>query len=93
LPYYKNRDLKSSHEGLLKNRVSDEEEWGHDWEKQWETYDVINIFGHTHYDDVEIAKNYYGIDTGCVYGNKLTAIELGSMKIFDEELDMRDIEV
>jgi len=92
LPYFKRRYLESSKEGLLKNRVSDEKEWGQDWEKSWNTYDVINIFGHTHYDTVESSQNYFGIDTGCVYGNKLTAIELGSMKVFNEQLDLRDID-
>lgn len=91
LPYYERRDSSSSHTGLLKNRISDEEEWGHDWEKKWREYDVVNIFGHTDYKEVEIGENYYGIDTGCVYGGKLTAIQLNSMKIFDENVDTRDI--
>jgi len=90
LPYYKRRDSSQAHIGLLKNRISDEEEWGDDWEKDWKSYDVINIFGHTHYDKVEIGDKYYGIDTGCVYGGKLTAIQLGSMKIIDVILDSRD---
>lgn len=93
LPYFKNRDLEHSHTGLLKNRISDEDEWGHDWEKDWREYDVINIFGHTHYDEVEVGKNYYGIDTGCVYGGKLTAIELGSMNTIDVKLDKRDVKI
>ena len=59
--------------------------------KEWRDYDVINIFGHTHYDEVEIGKNYYGIDTGCVYGGKLTAIELSTMKIIDVPLNKKDI--
>ncbi len=91
LPYYKNRDSEKSHIGLLKNRISDEEEWGHNWEKEWRNYDVINIFGHTDYEEVEVGDNYYGIDTGCVYGKKLTAIELGSMKIIDVQADSRDM--
>jgi serine/threonine protein phosphatase 1 len=91
LPYYKNRDSSRSHIGLLKNRISDEEEWGDDWEKDWRSYDVINIFGHTDYHDVEVGKNYYGIDTGCVYGRKLTALQLGSMHIIDVTVDSRDI--
>ena len=36
LPYFKNRDSKKSHVGLLKNRITDEEEWGQDWEKRVE---------------------------------------------------------
>ena len=91
LPYYKRKDSSEAHIGLLKNRVSDEDEWGHDWEKDWHSYAVINIFGHTDYDEVEIGEKYYGIDTGCVYGKKLTAIQLESMNIYQEETDSRDI--
>lgn len=91
LPYYQKRDEERSHIGLLKNRISDEEEWGHDWEKNWRDYDIINIFGHTDYDEVEIGENYYGIDTGCVFGRKLTAIQLGTMNIYQVETDVRDI--
>ena len=53
--------------------------------------DVINIFGHCKFDEVLIGKNYYGIDTSCVYGNKLTALQLGSMKIFEENVVKVDI--
>lgn len=41
--------------------------------------------------EVQSAKNYYGIDTGCVYGNKLTAIELGSMRLYQQELLGKDV--
>lgn len=91
LPYYKNRDKNSSHIGLLKNRIDDEDEWGHDWEKNWRDYNVTNIFGHTDYKEVEIGKNYYGIDTGCVYGGKLTAIKLGKMNIISVPLNKKDV--
>lgn len=91
LPYYKNRDLEKAKVGLLKNRISDEKDWGDDWEKDWKDYEIINIFGHTHYDEVVIGKNYYGIDTACVYGGKLTAIELGSMKLISTPLNTKDI--
>jgi len=33
-------------------------------------------FGLCKFDEVLIGPNYYGIDTGCSYKNKLTAIEL-----------------
>jgi serine/threonine protein phosphatase 1 len=77
--------------GLLKNRITDEPDWGDDWEDNWEEYDVINIFGHTDYDEVNIEKKYYGINTGCVYNRKLSAIALESMEIFEAMTDMRDI--
>ncbi|PCJ15376.1 MAG: hypothetical protein COB02_18125 [Candidatus Cloacimonadota bacterium] len=91
LPYYRRRKNSSSHVGLLKNRIKDKEGWGHDWEKDWKNYNVTNIFGHTDYDEVEIGKNYYGIDTGCVYGKKLTAIQLRTMNLYQQEIDVRDI--
>ncbi|MGM0624171.1 MAG: metallophosphoesterase [Campylobacterota bacterium] len=90
LPYFKRKDRPQSLDGLTKNRISDQKEWGHDWESGYEEYDVINIFGHTPYAEVKRGKNYFGIDTGCVYGRKLTAIELGSHKIVQQPLDKRD---
>lgn len=91
LPYYKRRADSSSHIGLLKNRITDEAEWGDDWEEGWRDYDIVNIFGHTDYEEVEVGENYYGIDTGCVYGRKLTAIELGTMRIYQQSTDPEDI--
>lgn len=91
LPYFQRKDEKSGFEGLIKNRVEDEQEWGYDWESDWQSYGVINIFGHTDYENVKINQHYYAIDTGCVYGRKLTALELGSMKLFEQPCDRRDI--
>jgi serine/threonine protein phosphatase 1 len=91
LPYYKKRDEERSNIGLLKNRMTDKEDWGQEWEEGWEEYDIINIFGHCAFIEVEIGKNYYGIDTGCAYGRKLTAIQLGTMKIFEEQVVIKDI--
>jgi len=31
------------------------------------------VYGHQNFDDVRINENSLGIDTGCIYGNKLTA--------------------
>ena len=38
------------------------------------------IFGHTPFSEPFIAKNKIGIDTGAVYGNKLTCLELPALK-------------
>lgn len=95
LPYFKRKDLKDENiqNGIIKARLLDETtKWGENWEKDWKDYNIINIFGHTKYDEVKIGKNYYGIDTGCVYGGKLTAIELESMKIIDVKLNPKDLE-
>ncbi|NOQ32507.1 MAG: hypothetical protein GQ570_15480 [Helicobacteraceae bacterium] len=91
LPYFKRRDDKDKTHAMMVNRVADEDEWKWDWEDGYKEYYVINIFGHDHSDSVQVAKNYFGIDTGCVYGGKLTAIELGSMKLFEQSLVQKDI--
>lgn len=84
LPYYKRKDESDSKNPLFSNRLKDEG-YSDDWEDNYEQYEVINIFGHCVFKEVEIGKNYYGIDTGCVYGNKLTAIELDSMRIIEQK--------
>lgn len=94
LPYFqrKNLDDRDIQDGLIKARLEDEtSKWGENWEKGWRDYDIINIFGHTDYDEVKIGKNYYAIDTGCVYGRKLTAIEIPSMNTIDVDLNKKDI--
>lgn len=40
------------------------------------------LFGHTVHDDVEIADNYAALDTGCVYGGKLSAIRISDEKVY-----------
>lgn len=40
------------------------------------------IYGHQHFDEPKISKHAIGIDTGCVYGNKLSAIVFeGTMEL------------
>jgi len=91
LPYYQRRDSKSAHIGLLKNRITDEPDWGHDWEKEWKKYKVFNIFGHTVYDKPLLTKQYCGIDTGCGEGKKLSAINLGTNKVISVKTLEKDI--
>lgn len=40
------------------------------------------VFGHTPFREPLILNNKIGIDTGAVYGNKLTCVELPAMKFF-----------
>ena len=91
LPYFKRKDEIRSHIGLLKIRMKHEKDFGHEWEKDWEKYNVVNIFGHSHQEEVLFHNQYINIDTGCVYGGKLTALELGTNKVIQEKLDIRDI--
>ena len=90
LPYYQRRDIKKYQFPLRANRLSSME-YQKGWEEGYEDYDVINIFGHDSFDKVARGKNYYGIDTGCKYGKKLTAIELGSMKTIDVDVEPIDL--
>ena len=89
LPYYDKRDNKQYAHKLLTNRIDTEYEKS-DWEDT-NNLEIINIFGHCKFDNILVGTNYYGIDTGCVYGNKLTAIQLGTLKVFQEDLDKRDV--
>lgn len=82
LPFYEHRDNPSSYNDYLLNR----------YEKGMyiENDEIINIFGHCVFDEVVSGDNFYGIDTGCSYGKKLTAIQLGTMKCYEEIMDPRD---
>ena len=91
LPYYQRKDILEHQKKLYVNRI-DMDEFTHDWE-DYANYDVINIFGHCKFDDVLIGDNYFGIDTACAYGNKLTAIELKTHKIYTQatlDIDLED---
>ena len=82
LPFYEHRENTAYYNDFLLNR----------YEKGMpiDSSDVVNIFGHCVFDEVIEHENFYAIDTGCSYGNKLTAIELGSMKQIQEPMDARD---
>lgn len=45
------------------------------WEK-------IIVYGHTPFKDVNIQDNKIGVDTGCVYENRLSAIDVETNEIF-----------
>jgi len=78
-------------QAIMINRLSSKARYAHQWEKGYENYPIINIFGHDNADEVQVGKNYYGIDTGCVYGGKLTAIKLGSMELIEQKVMQIDI--
>lgn len=87
LPYYKRRNDKRYVRKLYVQRLEELK----DEEEDWRSYDIVNVFGHTPYPDVLFGKNYIGIDTGCVYGNKLSALNLKTYKVISENVDNRDI--
>jgi serine/threonine protein phosphatase 1 len=93
LPYYKRKDVEKSKKSLMSNRI-DNDSYKEDWEDiLLLDKGIVNVFGHCNFNEVLIDENkqYYGIDTGCVYGNKLTAIELGTMNVFQQEVLEIDI--
>lgn len=87
LPFYAHRDNRDYRREYLLNRY----EKGMRVDKiEGQNGEVINIFGHCVFDEVVSGENFYGIDTGCSYGKKLTALQLGTMKCIQEPMDTRD---
>ncbi|MEY3090211.1 MAG: hypothetical protein RL113_527, partial [Pseudomonadota bacterium] len=78
LPFYQHKDDNTYYNEFLLSRYEKGVHYPHN--------DVINIFGHCVFEEVVCGANFYGIDTGCSYGNKLTALELGSNKIIQEPM-------
>jgi len=85
LPYYNRKDTFVK--GMLSNRL---ERRFPDWEDYTKS-DKINIYGHCDYNKVNYGDNYIGIDTGCVYGRKLTAINLLTKEIIQKDVFEKDI--
>jgi len=94
LPYYQRKDDEKSKHALMSNRKGqkDYEKWGKDWEKDCDTYDIINIFGHDYGSKPTADKKYFNIDSGCVYGKKLTAINLETKELITQDALYKDIE-
>lgn len=89
LPFYKKEHPKK--ELIMRvNRLSNDL-YNEYYDEDFEAFEIVNIFGHDSFAQVQIGKNYYGIDTDVKRGNKLTAIELGSMRIVDVPTDGRDL--
>ena len=59
--------------------------------KQYDNYDIFNVYGHTVRSDYKMTKYDCNIDLGCVYNHekvpnpRLCALEFPSMKIFTQE--------
>ena len=50
----------------------------------------IVVYGHQVYKDVRIENKTYGIDTGCVFGGKLTALRYPEMEIVQVKSEIYD---
>jgi len=89
LPYYKRRDQHNFQNELYTSRLED---ISLDWELDWRDYKVINVFGHTPYEEVKFGKNYIGVDTGAVFGNKLSAVNLLTKEVISQNSIEKDIQ-
>jgi serine/threonine protein phosphatase 1 len=84
--YYETDDYIFVHGGLKPGLSLDEQD---EWDMLWIRDDFIAsnfdfgkriIFGHTPFQKPMILSNKIGIDTGAVYGNKLTCVELPALR-------------
>jgi len=88
LPYYATPDYLFVHAGLMpgieldKQKIDDLVWVRWDFIDSSDDFGKIVIFGHTPARAPLIAKNKIGIDTGAVYGGKLTCLELPAIKFY-----------
>ncbi len=86
--YYETEDYIFVHAGL-KDSVPLQEQSQEDllWIREEFIYSVYDwnkrvVFGHTALETPFVSPGKIGIDTGAVYGNKLTAVELPAMRFY-----------
>ena len=83
-------DIKKKDKGkLLRLRYIDQKgkfiEYGKEdknsqfWADLYDGSEGFVVYGHQTFKEVNVSSNAIGIDTGCVYGNKLTAIAFNSL--------------
>jgi len=88
LPYIDLGDFLIVHAGLLPGRPLEEQALEDLlWIREPFIYSDFDfkkriIFGHTPFREPLVMKNKVGIDTGAVYGNKLTALELREFRFY-----------
>jgi serine/threonine protein phosphatase 1 len=88
LPYHQTKDYIFVHAGLIPGISIDKQTID---DLLWVRYKFIDsdynfgrrvIFGHTPMSNPLIMENKIGVDTGAVYGGKLTCLELPEVKIY-----------
>lgn len=66
--------LRYLNENNIVSHVNHKNEYNERWAKFYDGNQGIVVYGHQIFDDVMYDKFSIGIDTGCVYGNKLSAM-------------------
>lgn len=56
------------------------------WAEQYDGNQGFIVYGHQNFDDVRIDPYSLGIDTGCIYGNKLTASVFNDTETLNYEI-------
>jgi serine/threonine protein phosphatase 1 len=88
LPYYETDQFIFVHAGLIPGRALNEQSL---FDMQWIRQTFIDsdddfgkrvVFGHTHFSEPLVEDNKIGIDTGAVYGGRLTCVELPALKFY-----------
>lgn len=72
-----------SHAGIVKGEPQVKWLWNRDIPSK---LDKFQVFGHTQRNECKITEHYACIDTGCVYGRKLSAIIINSVTAEIEEV-------
>jgi len=86
--YYETDQHIFVHAGLKENiPLEEQDEWDMLWIRDEFIYSDFDfgkrvIFGHTPFREPLVLENKIGIDTGAVYGNKLTCVELPAVKFY-----------
>lgn len=91
LPYFSKKNEKDIAVKLrnnkLKKMIATERVQEHyKYEENFLDYPIFNIFGHELCKNVIIKDSYAAIDTGCVFGDYLTALEWPSKRIFQQRM-------
>jgi serine/threonine protein phosphatase 1 len=87
LPYYETKNHIFVHAGLkpglpLRQQTMSDLLWiRHEFVEAEDDFGKMVVFGHTPLNYPLIMPNKIGIDTGAIYGGKLTCVELPSVKI------------
>lgn len=88
LPYYETDRYIFAHAGLrpgilLKDQTMEDLLWiRYEFIQADDDFGKTVVFGHTPMNNPWVEKNKIGIDTGAVYGGKLTCVELPLLKIY-----------